>query len=246
PCARFGPPCARCLPARAHAARRRARVRSSRRPSSALPRAARARRLSCGTFRREPATRRFDGSFAATPRSQDRFARQAPLELLPGLPPASLAPGVVHRLSGRCARTLFCLRARRARAFRASPRPRAALLGPCFKTGRALARAARASARFRAFSLCSRSAFLLSLAVLLRYRPAPLFSLRWAAPPLHRARPSAATPPARCATGLSPSLAERARSLLRRRHTPCGSPRAPPLSLAATPGIRLRFFSSAY
>lgn len=205
-CARFGPPCARCLPAHAHSARRRPRVRSSRRPSAALPRAARARRLSCGTFRREPATRQFDGSFAATPRSQDRFARQAPLELLPGLPPPSLAPGVVHRLSGRCARTPRARRAapsalRRARAQRSLVRvSRRAAHSPA---GRPRSR------RFRAFSLCSRSAFLLSLAVLLRYRPAPLFSLRWAAPPLHRPRPSTATPPARCATGLPPSPAER-------------------------------------
>lgn len=185
PCARFTPPRACCLPARAHTARRCARVRSSRPPSSALPRATRARRLSCGTFRREPATRRFDWSFAATPSSRDRFARQAPSEPLPGLPPPSLAPGVVHRLSGRCARALrvscllaCLLRARRAPSSRRSARPRAALLGPCFKTGRALARAARASRRlFRAFSLRSRASFLLSLAVLLLYRPIRVFSL---------------------------------------------------------------------
>jgi len=104
PRARFTPPRACCLPARAHTARCCARVRSSRPPSSALPRATQAGRLSCGTFRREPATRGFDWSFAATPTSRDRFARQAPSELLPGLPPASLAAGVVHLLSGRCAR----------------------------------------------------------------------------------------------------------------------------------------------
>ncbi|KAI5159699.1 hypothetical protein NEPAR05_2515, partial [Nematocida parisii] len=106
PAARFTPPRACCLPARAHSPRCCARVCSSRPPSSALPRATPAGRLSCGTFRGEPATRPFDWSFAATPTSRDRFARQAPSELLPGLPPPSLAAGVVHRLSGRCARTL--------------------------------------------------------------------------------------------------------------------------------------------
>lgn len=76
------------------------------------------------------------------------------------------------------------LRARRAPSSRRSARPRAALLGPCFKTGRALARAARASRRlFRAFSLRSRASFLLSLAVLLLYRPIRVFCLRWIAPP---------------------------------------------------------------
>lgn len=250
PCARFSPPRACCLPARAHTARRCARVRSSRPPSSALPRATRARRLSCGTFRREPATRRFDWSFAATPSSRDRFARQAPSEPLPGLPPASLAPGVVHRLSGRCARALGSpgVRARRAPCSRRSARARAALLGPCFKTGRGQAFAARASRRlFRAFSLRSRASFLLSLAVLLLYRPIRVFSLGWIAPPF--------TVPPRAqllvaslwrGTGLAPSAARLpCASLACTLHTPAGSLRAGSLSLAATPEIRVRFSSSA-
>lgn len=107
PPARFGPPCARCLPAHAHSPRRGARLCSSRPPSSALRHAPPAPRLSCGTFRREPATRQFDGSFAAAPTCQDRFARQAPSELRPGLPPASLAAGAVHCLSGRAARASY-------------------------------------------------------------------------------------------------------------------------------------------
>jgi hypothetical protein len=63
--------------------------------------------LSCGTFRREPATRVFDWSFAPIPWSPDRFARQNPSKPLPGFPPASLCLGIVHTLSGpnRCTLT---------------------------------------------------------------------------------------------------------------------------------------------
>lgn len=56
--------------------------------------------LSLGTFRREPATRRFDESFAPTRRSAERFARQYPFGPPPGFPPASPCPRVGHRLSG--------------------------------------------------------------------------------------------------------------------------------------------------
>lgn len=104
----------------------------------ALPPGAPARPLSCGTFRPEPATRPFDGSFAATPRSRDRFARQTPSEPRARLPPPSLAPGVVHRLSGRCALALCLPGAPRPPppSSRRSARARPALLGPCYKTGR--------------------------------------------------------------------------------------------------------------
>lgn len=59
------------------------------------------RPLSCGTFRREPATRQFDWSFAATPRSRHRIARQNGSGPPPAFPRASPCPGVVHCLSGR-------------------------------------------------------------------------------------------------------------------------------------------------
>jgi len=211
PCARFFPLRAPCLPGDAHGARRCARVCSSRPPSSALPRATRARPLSCGTFRREPATRRFDGSFAATPSSRDRFARQAPSEPQAGLPPPSLSPGVVHRLSGRCARALCLPGAPRPprsvlRTFRSRAR---SAPWSVFQDGpRTASAAARASRRlFRAFSLRSRASFLLSLAVLLLYRPTPLFSLRWIAPPFTvQARAQLLRAP-RARTGLPPSLA---------------------------------------
>lgn len=66
--------------------------------------------LSLGTFRREPATRRFDESFAPTRRSAERFARQYPFGPPPGFPPASPCPRVGHRLSGlrMTARTPDC------------------------------------------------------------------------------------------------------------------------------------------
>lgn len=241
--ARFGPPRAPCLPGPAHRARRCPRLRSSRPPSSALPRATPARPLSCGTFRPEPATRPFDGSFAATPRSRGRFARQAPSEPLPGLPPPSLSPGVVHRLSGRAARARRSARAPRSPR---SARARAALLGPCFKTGRPLAPAARACAPcFAPFHSA----------------PAPLFSLPsryFSAIGLPRSlafggslHPSPCAPVHGYSAPRGPDGASTLSGPAHRRfrappHTPSGSPRAPPLSLAATPGIRLRFSSAAY
>lgn len=87
-------------PAHACSARRALPVRSVR-TGIALPDRAAGRPLSCGTFRGEPATRRFDWSFAPTPRSCHRVARQNGSGPPPGLPPASPSPGIVHRLSGR-------------------------------------------------------------------------------------------------------------------------------------------------
>lgn len=135
--------------------------------------------LSCGTFRREPATRLFDWSFAAMPRSRDRFARQIPFGPLPGFPPASPCPGIVHNLSGR---TCAALARGSSRTLAPAGRPRwmrltcgvRALLGPCFKTGPVRPLEVRAGfwrAGFTSVSLRSRGAFLLSLAVLFLYRP---------------------------------------------------------------------------
>lgn len=81
--------------------------------------------LSCETFRGEPATRRFDWSFAPTPKSRDRFERQNHYVPPPAFPQASHCPGIAHRLSGLTTRTNAYLLAR-------TP---CKLLGPCFKTG---------------------------------------------------------------------------------------------------------------
>lgn len=90
------------------------------------------RPLSCGTFRREPATRQFDWSFAATPRSRHRIARQNGSGPPPAFPRASPCPGVVHCRSGRmCAAASATVLAFAARATRCAH----ALLGPCYKTG---------------------------------------------------------------------------------------------------------------
>ena len=58
------------------------------------------RQLSWGKLRREPATRRLDWSFAPTPGSDDRFARQRRFGLPPEFPLASSRPGVDRHLSG--------------------------------------------------------------------------------------------------------------------------------------------------
>lgn len=213
---RFFPPCASCLPARAHSARCCPRVRSSRPSSSALPRVSRSRLLSCGTFPREPATRLFDGSFAPTPTSRDRFARQAPSEPLTGFPPSSLAPGVVHSLSGHTACATFWVsiwvsiwlyyyfppNPPRSPLFRSSCSPpswrsacaRAALLGPCFKTGRV---PPVRVPRFRYCFASFHSAPALLFSFPSRYFSSIglrlLFSLRCFAPPLRRALPSTPT-----------------------------------------------------
>lgn len=80
--------------------------------------------LSCETFRREPATRWFDWSFAPTPSSHDRFERQNRVVPPPAFPQASHQPGIAHHLSGPT-----------YRINRLSPHPGRGLLGPCFKTG---------------------------------------------------------------------------------------------------------------
>lgn len=69
-------------------------------PTSALRAATARRRLSWETFRRQPATRRFDESFAPMPSSDERFARQHRGGPPPGFRPASPSPGIDHRLSG--------------------------------------------------------------------------------------------------------------------------------------------------
>jgi len=61
--------------------------------------------LSCETFRREPATRRFVWSFAPMPTSHHRVEHQNGSGPPPVFPPASASAGIVHRLSGSTAMT---------------------------------------------------------------------------------------------------------------------------------------------
>jgi len=61
--------------------------------------------LSWGKLRREPATRKFDWSFAAIPTSDERFARQYRYEPPPGFLLASFCAGIDHFLSGPRSRT---------------------------------------------------------------------------------------------------------------------------------------------
>lgn len=56
--------------------------------------------LSLEKFRRKPATRRFDESFAPLLRCEERFARQYPFGPPPGFRLASSSPSKDHRLSG--------------------------------------------------------------------------------------------------------------------------------------------------
>lgn len=111
------------------------------------------RRLSWETFRRQPATRRFDESFAPMPSSDERFARQHRGGPPPGFRPASPSPGIDHRLSGprvTAQPTQSLIRSvGHVRLAFAPPRgiPRARrdawLLGPCYETGPALPAAGR-------------------------------------------------------------------------------------------------------
>lgn len=112
----------------------------------------------------------------------------------------------------------------------------------------------RALPPFRAFSRRSRASFHPSLAVLLRYRPTRVFCLRWVAPPFaERSRARLLLPAAACTYMMHSRVRGRPPlwpAVPRVPRPPaahaCASPRARPLSLAATPGIRVRFCSSAY
>lgn len=88
--------------------------------------------LSCETFRREPATRRFVWSFAPMPTSHHRVEHQNGSGPPPVFPPASASAGIVHRLSGPTATTHG---SPPASALARPPRRRGGLLGPCFNTG---------------------------------------------------------------------------------------------------------------
>lgn len=88
--------------------------------------------LSCETFRREPATRRFVWSFAPMPTSYHRVEHQNGSGPPPVFPPASASAGIVHRLSGPTTTTHG---SPPASALVRPPRRCGGLLGPCFNTG---------------------------------------------------------------------------------------------------------------
>ena len=68
-------------------------------PIGALPRQMPPRRLCCDILRREIAITRLDWSFAPSPRSKDRIARQNPFRPPPGFRPASPCPGLDRLVS---------------------------------------------------------------------------------------------------------------------------------------------------
>lgn len=69
-------------------------------PTSSLPHLPPCAPLSCETFRREPATRRFVWSFAPMPMSYHRVEHQNGSDPPPVFLRASVSTGIVHRLSG--------------------------------------------------------------------------------------------------------------------------------------------------
>lgn len=74
-------------------------------PTSSLPHLPARAPLSCETFRREPATRRFVWSFAPMPMSCHRVEHQNGSDPPPVFLRASVSTGIVHRLSGPTAPT---------------------------------------------------------------------------------------------------------------------------------------------
>jgi len=182
----------------------------------------------------------------------DRSARQNPFAPPPAVTPASGAPGIVRRLSGRSHRApLLSAPPLSLRARPSPPYTRAvrALLGPCYKTGllHALALCSLPpgftpfhSASAVLFSFPSRYFFAIGLPpylafVGMRHRLQTAFPLS----------PTSLEVPPHGALTLSgaPFLAT-----CMRPPQPClqVSVRAPPSSLAATAGISVDFFSSRY
>lgn len=241
---RFTPPCGPRLPQAAHwrapgpqavHTGPRARSEFAGSPASSLPHGPGRAPLSCETFRREPATRRLVWSFAPTPTSRQRVEHQYGCGPPPAFPPASACAGVVRRLSGPATTTRG---SPPAPALARSPRRRGGLLGPCFNTGPS----PRIPPHFR-FSPPIRRLFRVRSRYFSAIGPAAYLAL------------DASTTPSRCATrqryslpalrpGLSPALAPLSNGLRALRHNARRlSTGAPPCSLAATTGIRVRFFS---
>jgi len=213
----------------------RARVRSLlATPASSLPHLPGRAPLSCETFRREPATRQFVWSFAPTPTSRQRVEHQYGSGPPPAFPPASASAGVVHCLSGPTAATPG---SPPASALARPPRRGGGLLGPCFNTGPS----PRRPCTF-AFHR-PQASFHISLALLLRYRPRSVFSLRCL---YHRfaLRYQAALLVPRTRPGLSPASAPLSSGFgAPSRNASRPTTGAAPCSLAATTGIHVCFFS---
>lgn len=134
-------------------------------PTSSLPHLPARAPLSCETFRREPATRRFVWSFAPMPMSCHRVEHQNGSDPPPVFLRASVSTGIVHRLSGPTAATLRSPTAP-ACAF-ASP--------PLWSPWSVLQYGSESSGYAPVFSLFTSQTepFHSSLAVLVRYRPPP-------------------------------------------------------------------------
>lgn len=132
--------------------------------------------LSCETFRGEPATRRFDWSFAPTPRSHDRFERQNRYVPPPAFPQASHCPGIAHRLSGLTTRT----------------KSHFMLARPVNSLARVSRRVQHVAFRMLDFTSLPLQQ-IASFTVLIRYRSLVVFSLRCLQPPVHTALPNSAT-----------------------------------------------------
>lgn len=132
--------------------------------------------LSCETFRGEPATRRFDWSFAPTPRSHDRFERQNRYVPPPAFPQASHCPGIAHRLSGLTTRT----------------KSHSLLARPVNSLARVSRRVQHVAFRMLDFTSLPLQQ-IASFTVLIRYRSLIVFSLWCLQPPLHTALPNSAT-----------------------------------------------------
>lgn len=210
-------------------------------PTSSIPHPPARAPLSCETFRREPATRRFVWSFAPMPMSCHRVEHQNGSGRPPAFPRGSASTGIVHRLSGPTTPTrrsptapdqLIRLAAAVVSLVRVSIRVRVLGLSPVlslFTSTQSL------------FTLPSRYFFAIGLPPVFSlgrlYRP---FALHYQAALLpHQLRGHPGLSPAQALLPIrsAPALPHNARGLSTGAHPP---------SLAATPGIHVCFFSCPY
>jgi len=140
--------------------------------------------LSCEKFRREPATRWFDWSFAPIVISHERFARQHRFELPPNFRSASPCTTIVHHLSGpsrfvHATLNRFACTSPSGLINPTTHKP-IRLLGPCFKTGR------NCFASFlvisSSFHLLSKVLFIFPSRYLFAIGLSSVFSLGWGIP----------------------------------------------------------------
>lgn len=203
-------------------------------PTSSLPQPPARAPLSCETFRREPATRRFVWSFAPMPMSHHRVEHQNGSGRPPVFLPASASTGIVHRLSGP---TTATHRSPTAPGIAPSPRRRGGLLGPCFNTGPS----PRAPPTFTFHPLVR--PFHSSLAVLVRYRTPHVFSLGCVYHPFALHYQAALLDPRACSGALT-RCGRAFHRVARPRHNARRlSTGAHPCSVAPTTGIHVCFFS---